>query len=120
METKNLDILDEMAYKMQPLPTGLKMPETFYFLSMRSLYVMFLSGKISADQAKQEKSKVKDCYRDFELVHRIGEHDMAILRNIQHNKDYYDKNGCPVCKQLASQISGLAVELTDGVVKGGE
>lgn len=116
----DLNKLDEIAYAMNPLPANLKMPETFYFLSVRSLYAMFLSGKLTAEQAAEEKRQVRQTYRDFELVHRIGEHDMAVLRNIQHNKDYYDKNGCHVCKQLASQISGLAVELTEGIVKGGE
>lgn len=114
----NLKELDEMAYKMQPLPTGLKMPETYYYLTVRALYAMFLSGKITAGQAAKEKQQVRQTYRDFELVNRIGEHDMAVLRNIQHSKDYYDQNGCPVCKQLAAQISGLAPRAYRGHCKG--
>lgn len=116
MELKELD---EMAYKMQVLPEGLKMPESYYFLAMRSLYAVFLSGKVTAEQAKKEKQAIIGTYRAFELVHRIGEHDMNVLREIQNNKDYYNKNGCPVCKKLADQICGLEVELTNKCVEGG-
>lgn len=116
MELKELD---EIAYEMQILPAGLKMPESYYFLAMRSLYAVFLSGKITADQAKEEKKAIIGTYRAFELVYRIGEHDMNILRQIQSNKSYYDKSGCPVCRQLADQICGLAVELTNNCTEGG-
>lgn len=115
----DLSKLDELAYKMSPLPAGLKMPETYYFLTMRSLYAMFAAGQITAEQARQEKMLVIRNYNQFNLVHRIGEHDMHVLRKIQSNADYYDKNGCPVCKALANQICGLAVELTTDPVEGG-
>ncbi len=115
-----LSKLDELAYQMSPLPAGLKMPETYYFLTMRSLYAMFAAGQITADQAKQEKIQVVRDYNAFDLVHRIGEHDMRVLRKIQQNKDYYDKNGCPACKALANQICGIEMELTAGTVKAGE
>lgn len=111
--------LDKMASEMQVLPPGLKMPEIYYFLAMRSLYAMFATGKITVDQAKQEKLLVTRDYNQFNLVYCIGEHDMHVLRKIQSNADYYDKNGCPVCKQLANQICGLAVELTTDPVEGG-
>lgn len=114
----NLKELDEMAYDMQTLPKGMKMPESYYFLAMRSLYAVFLSGKITADKAKEEKKAIISTYRAFELVYRIGEHDMNVLRQIQDNKNYYDKSGCPVCKQLANQICGLAIELTNDVSEG--
>lgn len=51
----DLKELDEIAYDMQELPKGMKMPETYYFLTMRALYAMFLSKKISVDQAQEEK-----------------------------------------------------------------
>ena len=115
----NLSELDRMAYEMQEPPKELNMPETYYFLTMRSIYAMFLCGKLTEEQAKREKRKVVGSYHAFELVYRIGEHDMAVLRDIQHNKDYYDKNGCHVCKQLANQICGLAMELTNDTIEVG-
>ncbi|MGN0592018.1 MAG: hypothetical protein ACI4JQ_02085 [Ruminococcus sp.] len=115
----DLSELDKMAYEMQELPSGLNMPETYYFLAMRSIYVMFLCGKLTEEQAKREKRKIVSDYNAFELVYRIGEHDMSVLRNIQSRADYYNSSGCPVCKQLANQICGLAVELTDDAVEGG-
>lgn len=115
-----LSKLDELAYKMSPLPAGLKMPETYYFLTMRSLYAMFAAGQITAEQARQEKIAVIQAYNQFNLVYRIGEHDMWVLRKIQQNKDYYDKNGCPACKALANQICGIEMELSAGIVKAGD
>lgn len=114
-----LNELDRMAFEMQVLPAGLKMPETYYFLTMRSLYAMFAAKLITAEQARQEKMTVIQAYNQFNLVYRIGEHDMRVLRKIQQNKDYYDKNGCLVCKALANQICGIEMELTDQPVEGG-
>lgn len=112
-----LEELDKKAFELQELPEGLNMPETYYFLTMRSLYAMFLTKRISGEQAKKEKKKVIGDYHAFALVYRIGEHDLSILRKIQSNKDYYSEKGCPVCKQLADQICGLEIELTEDFVE---
>ena len=109
-----LQELDRLAYEMQELPAGLNMPQTFYYLSMRSLYAVYHMKAITAEQAAKEKTKIVGDYNAFDLVYRIGEHDMRVLRKIQDSKDYYNKNGCPVCKQLANQICGLELELTCG------
>lgn len=115
---QKLNALDKAAFEMQVLPMGLTMPETFYFLSMRSLYAMYSMGRITSEQAKSEKNTIIGSYNAFDLVYRIGEHDMAVLRKIQSNKDYYNKNGCPVCKQLANEICGLEMELSGDAVEG--
>lgn len=115
----DLSELDKMAYEMQGLPSGLNMPETYYFLAMRSIYAMFLCGKLPEEQAKREKRKIVSSYNAFELVYRIGEHDMNVLRDIQNHADYYNNSGCPVCKRLANQICGLAMELTNDTIEGG-
>lgn len=106
----DLHELDRAAYEMEELPDGLEMPEIYYFETVRALYAMYSIGKISKEQAEKEKRKVKLTYRNFEVGNRVGKHDMAVLRKIQANKDYYDKNGCKVCKDLASQICGLKIE----------
>lgn len=109
----DLKQLDALAHRQQALPAGLNLPETYYFLQMRALYAMFAVQAISAEQAKEEKQTVLRTYRDFALLHRIGEQDMHILRQIQRQKDYYSQNGCPVCKQLANQLCGLYIEVEE-------
>lgn len=113
---QKLEELDKMAYAMQALPNGLNMPDTFYFLTMRALYAMFATGKITAEQAKNEKSMTVKSYNAFDLVYRVGEHDMAVLRKIQSHKDFYTQNGCKVCRQLANEICGLEMELEGGSI----
>lgn len=104
-----LDDLDKMAYELQPLPEGLQPPETYYFLTMRTLYTLYAFRKLSAEQAKQEKKQVLHQYRDFELLQKIGMQERQILDNIRKSGAYYSKNGCPACKQLANQLCGLAI-----------
>ena len=106
-----LEELDKMAYEMQVLPDGLTMPETYYFLTMRALYAMFLTGKITEHQAKEEKHIVLELYRQLDLSRRVGEHEMRILRQVQEQGGYYEENGCRVCRQLAHQLCGLPAEL---------
>lgn len=106
----DLHELDRLAYEMSELPDGLEMPEIYYFETVRALYAMYSIGKISKEQAEKEKRKVKLTYRNFEVVNRVGKHDMSVLRKIQANKSYYDKNGCELCRALASQICGLKIE----------
>lgn len=105
--------LDRMAYEMQALPSGLNMPDTCYFLTMRSLYAMFAAGKLTEHQAKQEKIAVMQMYRQLDLFRRIGEQEMRVLRQVQQRGEYYEKNGCNVCRQLAHQLCGLSVEGED-------
>lgn len=105
-----LEELDQKAYAMQVLPTGLDPPETYYFLTMRALYAMFAVGKLTEDQAKQEKRIVLDGYRQLDLQRRVGAHEMRVLRQVQERGKYYEKNGCSVCRQLAHQLCGLPVK----------
>ena len=104
-----LEDLDKMAYELQPLPEGLQPPEIYYFLTMRTLYVLYAFRKLSAEQAKQEKKQILRQYRDFELLQKIGMHERQILNNIRKSGAYYNKNGCQACKQLANQLCGLAI-----------
>ncbi len=104
-----LEDLDKMAYELQPLPEGLRPPETYYFLTMRTLYALYSFHQLSAEQAKQEKNQVLRQYRDFDLLRKIGMQERQILDNIRKSGAYYSKNGCPACKQLANQLCGLAI-----------
>lgn len=111
---KELASLDAQAYSLAPLPEGLRMPEMYYFLAMRTLYAMYAAKRITAEQAQKEKIRVTGEYNQFNLSYRIGEHNMQVLRKIQKNADYYSANGCLVCKQLANQLCGIERELADG------
>ena len=116
----DLKELDARAHGQQILPSGLNMPDTYYFLQMRALYALFAVHAITVEQAREEKKVILRTYRDFELLNRIGEHDMHILRRIQQQKDYYSQNGCPICKQLANQICGLQIEPETWEVQSGK
>lgn len=113
--SKKLKELDEAAYKNQPMPYGLHMPETYYFLCVRSIYAMYRHREITREQAEQEKRTVRASYASFELAYRVGDHDMKVLRGIQKNGDYYKKDGCPKCKALYDQLCGLEIETEDEI-----
>ena len=107
--------LDEAAYKNNTIPAGIKMPEMYYFLSMRSVYTMYRLKQISKEQAQREKQVVRASYAAFELAYRIGDHDMKVIRDIQKNGDYYQKDGCPKCRALYDQLCGLEIETEDEI-----
>lgn len=108
-----LDELDRRAYAMQVLPAGLSPPERYYFLTMRALYAMFATGRLIGEQARQEKRAVLEAYRQLDLQYRVGQQELRVLWEVQQRGDYYQKNGCSVCRQLASQLSGIAVKGED-------
>lgn len=105
-----LDELDRRAYAMQVLPAGLEPPEMYYFLTMRALYAMFATGRLTEEQAKREKRAVLDGYRQWDLQRRVGQQEMRVLRQVTERGNYYGKNGCSVCRQLADQLCGLTVK----------
>lgn len=109
---KKLSVLDALAYEGQPMPSGLEAPEICYYISMLHLYALYNEGKLTGEQARQAKMEVIAAYNNFHLIHKIGVHDMGILRKIQSSKDYYSEKGCPVCKDLAAQICGLELDFT--------
>ena len=109
-----LDELDRRAYAMQVLPAGLEPPEMYYFLTMRALYAMFATGRLTEEQAKQEKRAVLDGYRQWDLQRRVGQQEMRVLRQVTERGGYYEKNGCNVCRQLADQLCGLNPSITYG------
>lgn len=109
-----LDELDRRAYAMQVLPAGLEPPEMYYFLTMRALYAMFATGRLTEEQAKQEKRVVLDGYRQWDLQRRVGQQEMRVLRQVTERGNYYEKNGCSVCRQLADQLCGLNPSVTYG------
>lgn len=109
-----LDELDRRAYAMQVLPAGLEPPEMYYFLTMRALYAMFATGRLTEEQAKQEKRAVLDGYRQWDLQRRVGQQEMRVLRQVTERGNYYEKNGCSVCRQLADQLCGLNPSVTNG------
>lgn len=100
--------LDELAYALQPLPEELPPAETYYFLSMRTLYALHACQQLSAEQARREKQQVLRHYRDFDLLQRIAVQERQTLACIRKSGAYYQKNGCPTCKRLADQLCGLA------------
>lgn len=109
-----LDELDRRAYAMQVLPAGLEPPEMYYFLTMRALYAMFATGRLTEEQAKQEKRAVLDGYRQWDLQRRVGQQEMRVLWQVTERGNYYEKNGCSVCRQLADQLCGLNPSVTYG------
>ena len=64
---------------------------------------------------EQEKRTVRASYAAFELAYRIGDHDMKVIRDIQKNGDYYQKDGCPKCRALYDQLCGLEIETEDEI-----
>ena len=112
-----LDELDRRAYAMQVLPAGLSPPERYYFLTMRALYAMFATGRLTGEQARQEKRAVLEAYRQLDLQYRVGQQELRVLWEVQQRGDYYRKNGCSVCRQLASQLCGLNPSILKGSLK---
>lgn len=103
----NQEQLERLAAKNAPLPDGLDVPQQYMFLSLRSLYALYHASGIDKEQAKQEKTRILDQYKDFDLKWRIAQQHMQMLRAVQKYEWSIKESGCEVCKGLYRALCGL-------------
>ena len=99
--------LERSAAKNAPMPDGLEVPEQYLFLALRGLYLAYRFGGMEKTQAKQEKTKVLDTYKDLCLKWNIVQQHMRMLRAVQKYEGSIRESGCEVCRGLYRALCGL-------------
>ena len=106
----NLDELERLALKCQPLPDGLTQPRQLLYLQFRALYREYRNKVIDKFQAHAEKVKFLKEYETAELNYRIYAETAQMRNRLSTYCTEIEKSGCPKCQ--------LAVKIFDGKAKG--
>ena len=73
---------------------------------MRALYAMFATGRLTGEQARQEKRAVLEAYRQLDLQYRVGQQELRVLWEVQQRGDYYRKTDAASAGSLPVSCAG--------------
>lgn len=60
-----LEQLEQLAAKGEPLPKNLKPPETMLYYMLSGLYAKYQAGKLSKEEGRQQKRQIMNTYKQF-------------------------------------------------------
>ena len=100
------DELERLAASCSEMPENLNVAEQLLFLSLRQLYAIYRTRKITRDIAKREKTKIYKQFETNSLDLRCWESAMEKSRKLAILSPKL-KNGCDLCKKYDRILGGL-------------
>ena len=100
------DELERLAASCSEMPENLNVAEQLLFLSLRQLYAIYSTRKITRDIAKREKTKIYKQFETNSLDLRCWESAMEKSRKLAILSPEL-KNGCDLCKKYDRILGGL-------------
>ena len=100
------DELERLAASCSEMPENLNVAEQLLFLSLRQLYAIYRTRKITRDIAKREKTKIYKQFETNSLDLRCWESAMERTRKLAVLSPEL-KNGCNLCKKYDRILGGL-------------
>lgn len=100
------DELERLAASCSEMPENLNAAEQLLFLSLRQLYAIYRTRKITRDIARLEKTRIYKQYEINSLSLRCWESAMERTRKLAVLSPEL-KNGCDVCKKYDRILGGL-------------
>lgn len=100
------DELERLAASCSEMPENLNVAEQLLFLSLRQLYAIYSTRKITRDIAKREKTKIYKQFETNSLDLRCWESAMERTRKLAVLSPEL-KNGCDLCKKYDRILGGL-------------
>ena len=100
------DELEKLAASFAEMPDGLNAAEQLLYLSLRQLYAIYRTRKITRDIAKREKTKIYKQFETNSLDLRCWESAMEKSRKLAILSPEL-KNGCDLCKKYDRILGGL-------------
>ena len=100
------DELERLAVSCSEMPENLNVAEQLLFLSLRQLYAIYRTRKITRDIAKREKTKIYKQFETNSLDLRCWESAMERTRKLAVLSPEL-KNGCDLCKKYDRILGGL-------------
>lgn len=100
------DELEKLAASFAEMPDGLNAAEQLLYLSLRQLYAIYRTRKITRDIAKREKTKIYKQYEINSLNLKCWESAMERTRKLAVLSPEL-KNGCDLCKKYSRILGGI-------------
>ena len=100
------DELERLAVSCSEMPENLNVAEQLLFLSLRQLYAIYRTRKITRDIAKREKTKIYKQFETNSLDLRCWESAMERTRKLAVLSPEL-KNGCELCKKYSRILGGI-------------
>ena len=100
------DELEKLAASFAEMPDGLNAAEQLLYLSLRQLYAIYHTRKITRDIAKAEKTRIYKQYEINSLNLKCWESAMERTRKLAVLSPEL-KNGCDLCKKYDRILGGL-------------
>lgn len=105
--------IDVCARKREPLPEGAGLFARSLYHSLVNLYREYKEGVIDKQSAKLEKSRMFAEYGNQELWERIFKENSRRMAEIGKLLVRANKEGCPICKQMAAIFDGRQREVKE-------
>lgn len=100
------DELEKLAASFAEMPDGINAAEQLLYLSLRQLYAIYRTRKITRDIAKVEKTRIYKQYEINSLNLKCWESAMERTRKLAVLSPEL-KNGCDLCKKYDRILGGL-------------
>lgn len=103
---------ERQTMKGEPMPEGLKLHEQMAFLAMRYIYLSYYAEKLTQEQAREEKQRVRKVYdeakKKFELEKKLIDYHVKQVRATEWIMCEVRKNPTPEnAIRLCNIIDGL-------------
>lgn len=101
------DELERLAASCAEMPENLNAAEQLLFLSLRQLYAIYRTRKITRDIAKVEKTRIYKQYEINSLNLKCWESAMERGRKLAVLSPSLKDSGCELCRKFFNVLGGL-------------
>ena len=96
--------LERKAANGEPMPDDIGAPERVLYIALRGLYYQYRVGSVEKDQARREKQRLIEDYKQAVLDERCRAKSVKLWRELPHD---IMKSECPKCQEVGKIIYGL-------------
>ena len=101
------DELERLAASCSEMPDGINAAEQLLYLSLRQLYAIYRTRKITRDIARLEKTRIYKQYEINSLNLQCWESAMERGRKLAVLSPELKMSGCELCKKYDRILGGL-------------
>lgn len=98
--------IDNLARKRELLPDNALQCDYVLYHSLVCLYREYRDGIFNADTAKKEKNRLFGKHKDLAQMERIFREDSRRMTEISGVMVRVNKEGCPLCREVARLFDG--------------
>lgn len=91
MKDFDIDELEDLAYRRDPMPELKSQAQVLLFQSFRNLYQFAATAGISREQGKMEKSRILEAYRVNKFLEDMQERTNCMWKRIELASSQYRK-----------------------------